>query len=112
MRLNLVVLRVADLDRAEAFYGALGIAFERHRHGKGPEHRAAELPGGCVFELYPAGNAGSSSGTRIGFAVASVDAAFAALLDAGGEPVTPPSDSLWGRQAVVADPDGHRVELT
>jgi catechol 2,3-dioxygenase-like lactoylglutathione lyase family enzyme len=67
--LNLVVLRCSDLERAIAFYTKLGLKFTSHRHGKGPEHFAAEFPGG-VFELYPrSADGGSTNGTRIGFRV-------------------------------------------
>jgi len=109
--LNLVVLRSSDIARAAAFYSCLGLQFKLHRHGSGPEHFAAELPGG-VFELYPLSAEGASTlGTRIGFRVPSVDAALAALSANPAAIVTPAKDSEWGRRAVVADPDGHRVEL-
>src|SRR5688500_198944 len=109
--LNLVVLRLSDVARAAAFYSRLGLQFSQHRHGSEPEHFSAELPGG-VFELYPFGSDGASTlGTRIGFRVPSVDAAVAALRDYPGAIVPAPRDSEWGRRAVVADPDGHRVEL-
>ena len=109
--LNLVVLRSADITRAAAFYTRLGLQFSRHRHGTGPEHCAAELPGG-VFELYPLAPDGLSTlGTRIGFRVPSVDAALAALSDYPGAVISHAKDSEWGRRAVVADPDGHRVDL-
>src|ERR1700739_2798752 len=49
--LNLVVLRSTDIARAATFYTRLGLQFTKHRHGKGAEHFAAELPG-PVFELY------------------------------------------------------------
>jgi catechol 2,3-dioxygenase-like lactoylglutathione lyase family enzyme len=110
--LNLVVLRTADLDRAAAFYTRLGLQFSKHRHGTGPEHFSAELSGGGVFELYPIGTDGTSSlGTRIGFRVPSVDAAISALSDYPNAVMSPAKDSEWGRRAVIADPDGHRVEL-
>jgi predicted enzyme related to lactoylglutathione lyase len=109
--LNLVVLRSPDVPRAAAFYTRLGLQFSQHRHGSGPEHFAAELPGG-VFELYPLSPDESSTlGTRIGFRVPSVDAAIAAVSDYPGAVVTPARDSEWGRRVVLADPDGHRVEL-
>lgn len=109
--LNLVVLRSADLPCSAAFYSKLGLQFKQHRHGTGPEHFAAELPGGGVFELYPLAPDGPSTfGTRIGFRVPSVDAAIAALKDYPAI-ISLPRDSEWGRRAVVADPDGHRVEL-
>ena len=109
--LNLVVLRSPDIARAATFYSRLGLQFRQHRHGSGPEHFAAELPGGGVFELYPVTDGASTLGTRVGFRVPSVDDAVAALSDYPGAVVSAPRDSEWGRRAVVADPDGHRVEL-
>lgn len=50
--LTLVVIRSADLARAEAFYTALGLTFTRERHGAGPEHLVCQL-GGTTFEIYP-----------------------------------------------------------
>jgi predicted enzyme related to lactoylglutathione lyase len=111
-RLNLVVLRVADLSRAEAFYRAIGLDFVRHAHGKGPEHLACERDG-IVFELYPATAAQPvAPSTRVGFAVPDVATAVtAASAVAGVAVVTAPTQSEWGLRAVLADPDGHRVEL-
>jgi predicted enzyme related to lactoylglutathione lyase len=111
-RLNLLVLRVSDLDRSAVFYRLLGLSFTRHAHGSGPEHLASEAHG-FVFELYPATpEQPPSVSARIGFAVADVDALATALGGVeGARVVSPPKDSPWGRRAVVADPDGHRVEL-
>lgn len=109
--LNLVVLRSPDVARAAAFYTRLGLQFSQHRHGSGLEHFAAELPTG-IFELYPLSPDGPSTlGTRIGFRVPSVDAAITALSDYPSAVVTAARESEWGRRAVVADPDGHQVEL-
>ncbi len=109
--LNLVVIRTPDLDRAEQFYSRLGLQFTRHQHGNGPEHLSAEL-GGSVFELYPLSADGPSTfGTRIGFSVPSLDAAIAALSGYPAAIISAPKDSQWGRRAVVADPDGHRIEI-
>jgi lactoylglutathione lyase len=111
-RLNLLVLRVADLERAAAFYRRLGFTFVEHAHGAGPTHLAAEEDG-LVFELYPATPAQPPSmSTRIGFSVDDVDAAVAELAGlAGVQILSAAKESEWGRRAVVADPDGHRVEL-
>jgi predicted enzyme related to lactoylglutathione lyase len=111
-RVNLLVLRFVDLDRAAAFYGQLGLNFKKHAHGTGPEHYASE-DGGFVFELYPATpEQAATTSARIGFAVEDVDAAVAKLSgSAGATIVVVPKDSEWGRRAVVADPEGHRVEL-
>lgn len=109
--LNLVVLRSPNLERAARFYECLGLQFTRHRHGSGPEHLSSEL-GGCVFEIYPLSSKGTSTlGTRIGFRIQSLDALIAALGNFPDAIITPPQESPWGRRAVVADPDGHHIEL-
>ena len=110
IELNLVVLRSADLVRAERFYSALGLRLAREQHGTGPEHLAAEL-GDAVFEIYPQGDSESTLGVRVGFRIPSVADAIAAALSAGGALITPAKNGPWGLRAVVADPDGHRVEL-
>jgi predicted enzyme related to lactoylglutathione lyase len=110
--LNLVVIRAADLDRSAGFYGRLGLTFECHRHGQGPEHLASQI-GEVVFEIYPAKEVTDRrESVRIGVAVEDVDALVRTMTESGGTIVSLPSDSPWGRRAVVADPDGHRVEIT
>lgn len=109
--LNLVVLRSPDMARVAAFYAQLGFDFSKHRHGNGPEHYAAEIAGG-VFEIYPQMEGGPSTlGTRVGFKVSALDAVIARLGGYPGAVISAPKDSEWGRRAVIADPDGHRVEL-
>src|SRR5688572_11047402 len=109
--LNLIVIRSPDIERACRFYSALGLAFTKHAHGTGPEHYACELAG-VVFEIYPRkSDADSTTATRLGFRVPSVDAAVASLLSLGARVISPPKESPWGRRAVIDDPDGHRVEL-
>lgn len=111
-RLNLVVLRCSDLERAAAFYECLGLSFVKHQHGSGPEHLSCEL-GQTVFELYPAASDGTtSSNARVGFEVDAVAAAI--QLAEANHPnciVSPAKPSPWGLRAVLSDPDGHRVEL-
>ncbi|MCR9201471.1 MAG: VOC family protein [Planctomycetaceae bacterium] len=108
--LSLIVLRVADIESAVEFYSAIGLAFEREKHGTGPEHFSTAL-GDAVFELYPASERFPVSTSRIGFAVASIDTVLASLRKMSGEVLTEPKQTQWGLRAVVADPDGHRVEL-
>jgi catechol 2,3-dioxygenase-like lactoylglutathione lyase family enzyme len=112
-KLNLVVLRVADIERSAAFYRVLGLQFAKHAHGSGPQHYASETDG-FVFELYPASaEQPVSASARIGFKVEDVDALVSKLAGIeGANVISVPKDSEWGRRAVIADPDGHRVELT
>ncbi|MCB1095691.1 MAG: hypothetical protein KDN22_08970 [Verrucomicrobiae bacterium] len=51
---NLVVIRSQDIDRAAAFYNAMGLLLGKHGHRTGPEHYSTEV-GGFVFEIYPLG---------------------------------------------------------
>ena len=108
---NLLVIRSPDIERAVTFYEKIGMRFERHSHGKGPEHYACETDG-FVFEIYPQQNeTGATKNTRIGFKVKSVDNTLQSLRDLDVEVVSPARDSEWGRRAVVRDLDGHTVEL-
>lgn len=65
-----------------------------------------------MFEIYPlTGKSSPTTGTRIGFKVDTVDGVVRLLTEIGVKVVTPPTDSEWGRRAVVVDFDGHVVEL-
>lgn len=108
---NLLVIRSADLPRAVRFYETLGLSFERHAHGNGPEHFASDCDA-FVFEIYPQKDSTQSTvHTRIGFRVSEVDNLVETLRGLGVSVLSPPADSDWGRRAVVRDFDGHKVEL-
>ncbi len=108
---NLLVIRSPDIDRAVVFYQQIGLSFHRHAHGKGPEHYASEVCG-FVFEIYPQRNPDdTTTNVRLGFNVDDVDSIVGSLRDLGATIVTAPSDTEWGRRAVVKDLDGHTVEL-
>jgi len=115
-----VVLVVADLDRALAFYtGTLDLPLG-HRSGSyaqlatGATRLALYERSAMAETLGFALDAPSpvAPGFEIGFKVDDVDAAFAELVAAGAEAVTVPATRSWGqRTAYVRDPDGHLVEL-
>lgn len=110
--LSLLVIRSSDLLAASAFYACIGIRFYRHRHGGGPEHLCSTSQG-SVFEIYALtpGQPATTS-TRLGFRVADVEHAVERLRETGARICVEASASPWGLRSVVADPDGHRVELT
>lgn len=111
-RLNLVVLRAAGPEMLAGFYSELGLVFELHRHGAGPEHFASE-DGGVVFEIYPASQKSPpTAGLRLGFEVGDVREMTNRLVEAGATVISGPTDSPWGMRAVVQDPEGHKLELT
>lgn len=110
-RLNLLVLRSSDLEAARGFYEQLGLPFVLHQHRGGLPHYASEQPS-FTLELYPLteGQPPTTS-VRLGFAVADLHILIARLRDSGANVLQSPMQSAWGYRAVVADPDGHRVEL-
>ncbi|MFN7587764.1 MAG: VOC family protein [Planctomycetota bacterium] len=109
LELDHLVLRCHDLDRSRAFYEALGMAFAREQHGRGPLHFAYHL-GTVVLELYPA-TADASGPIRIGLRVTNVRATLAAATAAGGTVVRDHAHAE-APSAVVRAPDGNEIALT
>lgn len=89
----------------------MGILFDRHSHGNGPEHYASDMRG-FVFEIYPQRNAGDiTNKTRIGFNVLDGDSVTELLRKVDAAIITEPTDTEWGPRAVVKDFDRHTIEL-
>lgn len=109
--LNLIVLRSPNIERTAHFYSLLGIRFKPEQHGSGPEHLAARV-GPTVLEVYPLGDEPYSHGVRLGFQVPSLNTVVEAVSQEGGTILSPPHYGLWGYRAVLADPDGRRVEVS
>jgi predicted enzyme related to lactoylglutathione lyase len=114
--LSLLVLRTAQMDKSLAFYRSLGLGFVEEKHGSGPVHYSTQI-GSIVMEIYPgeaapAMNRKAAGATMIGLAVDSVDSVVASAQKLCAEILTTPSDSSWGRRAVVLDPDGRAIELS
>ena len=120
-RISLITLAVADMDRAAAFYEALGWQRE-----DSPEGIIAYNLLGQTLGLYPramlARDMGLPEAEITGFSGITLahnlpekeDVAplYQAALDAGGRGIKPPHDIFWGGHiAYVADPDGHVWEL-
>jgi catechol 2,3-dioxygenase-like lactoylglutathione lyase family enzyme len=95
IRATLLVLYSARLEECRGFYGDLGLSFTTEQHGQGPEHYAAVLADGVVFELYPARPDRESGALRLGFTVT-------------GAAATPP---LAPGRHLLTDPDGRTVEV-
>jgi predicted lactoylglutathione lyase len=118
----LVTLGVADVERAAAFYEALGW----RRSSASVEGEVAFIAtSGPVISLYGIDDLARDAGLgaeRSGFSgvtlainvesVAAVDSAYAAWLAAGGASHREPYAADWGGYiAYVSDPDGHVWEL-
>lgn len=111
-KIGLVMLGVADLERAVAFYrDKLGLAVQ----GEVPGEFAFFDAGGMALALSVplAKNSPAMVGaTEVVFAVASVRAAHAALAGRGVAFLQEPrvvTGSMWA--ANFADPDGHRLSI-
>lgn len=107
-QLSLLVLRCYDVDESVAFYQALGLDFKAEKHGSGPEHFACQSDG-FVFELYTAQEPNDAQ-SRLGFRVASLQAAAEALQSIGVPSQL--KNSPWGTRLLTHDPDGRTVELS
>lgn len=109
-RLNLLVLRSPNVSRLVAFYEAIGLRFVKEQHGNGPEHFAATC-GGVVIEIYPSDAPTHAESQRLGFNVDAIEPLLDAITSRDGKVVTPPKQTAWGMRAVIADPEGRRIEL-
>ncbi|MFD2032329.1 VOC family protein [Ancylobacter dichloromethanicus] len=122
LRLSLVTLGVADLQRAVTFYEALGLK----RRVKEAAGAAFFDAGGAVLSLYPRhelaadagvlpGRAGAFGGIALACNRASraeVDTTLIRAVAAGGRALRPAQPTFWGGYSgYVADPDGHPWEI-
>ncbi len=108
MRLNHVTLAVGDVESSAGFYVRLGLTQIVADY---PHYARLLAPqGDTTLSLHPATDHASGSNMSIHFEVNDVDRAVEELKRAGFgflcDPVNQPY--LW-REAILLDPDGHRV---
>jgi len=102
-KLDNLLLRVADLDAAIAFY--------RDRLGHRVLWRSDEAVGFALPDTDTELVVHLNIGPEADVLVQDVDQAFALFLGAGGESVQPPFDIAIGRCARVRDPFGNELTL-
>ena len=121
-RLSFITLGVADLDRARAFYEALGWKAAAYGEGKGIVFFQA---GGLVIGLFPredlaedaqvSAQGSGFSGITLSHNVrqeSEVDTALGLAVSAGARLVKPAGRVSWGGyMGYFADPDGHLWEV-
>ena len=118
-RVSIITLSVADLDRAAAFYEAMGLT----RNEVVTDGVAFFQMGGTILSLWPRAKLAEDAGVdaaAIGSATlayntrtdSEVDAVLAAAAKAGGRIVKPPQKAFWGGwYGYFADVDGHLWEV-
>ena len=102
-KLDNLLLRVADLDTAVAFY--------RDRLGHRVVWRSEDAVGFALPDTDAELVVHLKIGPETDVLVDNVDEAFAVFLDAGGEAIEPPFDIAIGRCARVRDPFGNELTL-
>jgi len=111
MKLELVPVPVADVDRAKQFYVEQAGFVLDHDHAVSDEIRFVQLtpPGSACSIAIGKGLTEMTPGSLDGLQLVVADAAAArdALRD-GGVETTEVQDFPWGRFVFFADPDGNR----
>ena len=110
MKLELVSIPVADVDRAKAFYEQVGFNAD-HDHQVSAEMRFVQLtpPGSACSIALGKGVTEAAPGSVEGMqlVVSDIEAAHKDLSGRGIE-VSDVQDFPWGRFVFFADPDGNR----
>ena len=111
--ISLVVIKTDKIQQQFEFYSALGLQFDYHKHGNGPNHYAS-IGNKPVIEIYPLpkGVLQPDNTTRLGFTVEDLGKLVQNLRNKGIKIVSEPSNTEWGYSAVVQDLDGRKIELT
>ncbi len=109
--ISAVTLLTLDMDRAVAFYAALGFHL---LHGGGEAGFATFRVGAGYLNIQhdPVQAPRPGIWGRIVFWVEDVDAMYRRALAAGFDPQSPPADAAWGeRYFHILDPDGHELSF-
>ncbi len=122
MKLNAVGVTTSNIQKTIEFYPLLGFEFPQHKENEG--HVEAIAKEGSAKLMIDAKQIvqdfigeDSKPGNHSGFAIEydspeEVNATAKKVKDAGFIVTKEPWDAFWGqRYAVVADPDGYKVDL-
>ena len=120
-RVTLITLGVDDLERAKAFYGAMGWRVTREIEGQVVFYQINGMAFGFFGRKALAADQGRPDAPLGTGAMtlaqnfeteAEVDAAYALALHAGATPLKAPEKVFWGGYSgYYADPDGHVWEV-
>ncbi len=113
MDLTLLVIRSVIPEQLAQFYTLLGLSFEYHQHGNGPFHYSARI-GPTLLEIYPLarGQEKADLTLRLGFSIDAFDTTIQHLQLQATHFHQLPVMTEWGMMALIADPEGRKIELT
>jgi len=112
MELRLLVLRTGNIKQLSDFYSLFGLVFEYHKHDNSPYHYSATFDK-TVLEIYPLTKTQSEAdkNLRLGFAVNNFEQTVSTLKEKQISFSMEPAQTDFGYMAIVADPDGRKIEL-
>lgn len=115
-KLELLVLRTNDLQRAKEFYSCLGFKFIEEKHGSGPTHYSTQIHN-TVMEIYPGTEAEplsprNAGAVMLGLTVESLNQVIEKLAEIGISPERPIRETELGKTTTILDVDGRFIQLT
>jgi catechol 2,3-dioxygenase-like lactoylglutathione lyase family enzyme len=112
MDIRLIVIRTGDTKRLADFYSLLGLTFDYHKHGDSPFHYSANI-WQTVLEIYPLAKSQSEPDRtlRLGFGIDDFDETVLKLKDLEVSFLSVPTQTEFGINAIISDPDGRKIEL-
>lgn len=112
MLINLIVLKVKNIERTRQFYNQFGFVFKSEQHENGHQHYSFNI-NGLIFKIYPAlaDLSNLTQNIRLGFQVENLSQLFTNITDIE-KIISPPQNTPFGFRAVIKNHDGHVIELT
>jgi lactoylglutathione lyase len=112
MKVKLLIIRTADIQKLAKFYELLGFVFEYHKHGDSPYHYSSTI-GETVIEIYPLTKSQTEAdkSLHLGFEIDNFDITIELLKENNIVFVSQPVSTAFGFMGVVVDPDGRKIEL-
>ncbi|MGO4566923.1 VOC family protein [Rhizobium sp. 2YAF20] len=106
-----LTLYAKQLDRTVPVYEALGLKFEKERHGDGPIH-FSHTTGDLVIEIYPADERRVAESMMLGFVVKDLAAVKSLLLERAVTILKDIDVVNGATRMIFQDPDGRRLFIS
>jgi hypothetical protein len=111
MSLKFLTLYAKQLDRTVLVYEALGLEFEKEKHGDGPIH-FSHSSGDLVIEIYPADGRTVAESMMLGFVVEDLATVKNLLLERAVTILKDIDVVNGATRMIFQDPDGRRLFIS